>query len=109
MARAVTRDLAGFCIGMDTVMGAMGDQDDDALLAVVAHSLLGSMSVVVGAVETVEQHWDRLGEDTRTQLLKDASVQARYVSDVLRDLLRGLPPEVIAVLDSLERRDDTDR
>jgi hypothetical protein len=108
MSRAVSGFLAGFCIGMDTVMGAMGDQDDDALLAVVAHSLLGSMSVVVGAVETVDQHWDRLGEDTRRQLLKDASVQARYVSDVLRDLLRGLPPEVIAVLDSLERRDATE-
>ena len=87
------------------MVGAMGEQDDDALLAVVAHSLLGSMSVVVGAVETVQQHWDRLGEDTRQQLLHDAGVQARYVSDVLRDLLRGLPPEVIAVLDGLERRD----
>ena len=89
-------------------MGA-GEQSDDALMAVVAHSLLGSMSVVVGAVETVEQHWERLGEDTRRQLLVDAGIQARYVSEVLRDLLRGLPPEVIAALDDLQRRDGLDR
>ena len=86
-------------------MGATGESDDDALLAVVAHSLLGSMSVVVGALETVQQHWDRLPEETRSQLLGDASIQARYVSDVLRDLLRGLPPEVIAALDDLQRRE----
>ena len=90
-------------------MGAIDEQGDDALLAVVAHSLLGSMSVVVGAVETVEQHWERLGDDTRRQLLVDAGIQARYVSEVLRDLLRGLPPEVIAALDDLQRRDGSQR
>ena len=76
--------------------------DDDGLLAVVAHSLLGSISVVIGAVETVRDHWDDLDEATRTHLLSRASVQAEHVSNSLKDLLRGQPEEVLDALDALD-------
>lgn len=79
--------------------------EDDGLLAVVAHSLLGSISVVVGAVETLDAHWDDLDDSTRSELLQHASVQARYVSESLKDLLRGLPEEVIDALDALRAGD----
>ena len=78
---------------------------DDGLLAVVAHALLGSISVVLGAVETLESHWADLDDKTRNELLEHAAVQARYVSESLKDLLRGLPEEVIEALDALRTGD----
>ena len=82
--------------------------DDDGLLAVVAHALLGSITVVVGAIDLLRDHWDELDAATRHDLLGRAGVQADHISNSLRDLLRGLPPEVIDALDELAplRRED---
>lgn len=78
----------------------MGDLDDD-LLAVVAHSLLNSMSVIAGNAETLAQHWERVEPATRAQLLDRITTQASHVSGVLADLVRSGRPELVAALESL--------
>jgi K+-sensing histidine kinase KdpD len=74
---------------------------DDGLLAVVAHALLGSISVVTGVIDILDERWDELTEATRKELLARAGVQAEHISNSLKDLLRGLPEEVIDALDAL--------
>ena len=82
--------------------------DFDATLAVVAHGLLTSMSVIQGANLMLRDDWDRLTPARRTELLEMALVQAAHTIGVLQDLMRGVPPDIKAELDRLagaHRRD----
>jgi K+-sensing histidine kinase KdpD len=74
--------------------------DQDALLAVIAHSLLGSLSVCSGAVKTLRDHPD-LSAHQRDELLRMAVEQADHMAEVLKDLMRGAPPEILEALDLL--------
>ena len=73
----------------------------DATMAVVAHGLLTSMSVIQGANLMLRQDWDRLAPDRRRELLDMALVQSEHTIAVLQDLMRGVAPDVAAELDRL--------
>jgi hypothetical protein len=73
----------------------------DATLAVIAHGLLTSMSVIQGANLMLRQDWDRLPPERRTELLDMALLQADHTIGVLQDLMRGVAPDVAAELDRL--------
>src|SRR3954463_2274345 len=73
----------------------------DATLAVVAHGLLTSMSVIQGANLMLRQDWERLQPPRREELLDMALVQADHTLGVLQDLMRGVAPDIAAELDRL--------
>lgn len=76
-------------------------QSDD-LLAVIAHSLLSSVALIVGGTELLSSHWPELPEERRTELLDTVRDQARYVAAVLDNLVRLGDPQLIEVLDGLQ-------
>ena len=78
---------------------------DDDLLAVVAHSLLNSMSVISGNGQTLLAHWDRIPETTRTEFLERIVVQSDHVAGVLADLVRSGRPELVEALELLQREE----
>ena len=74
---------------------------DDALMAVMAHGLLTSMSVVTGSIGLLRDAWEDIDPAERDALLAKAEEQALHVGAVLTDLVRGLPAEVLSQLDHL--------
>jgi hypothetical protein len=74
------------------------DWDAEATIAVVAHSLLGSMTVIIGALKTVERRGDSLSDEVRLELMTSAKQQSLHVAGVLGDLARGLPPAAVELL-----------
>lgn len=87
--------------------------DDGALLdpttAVIAHSLISSVAVVTGALQSLLAYGDDLPSEQRHHLLQMALTQAEYLNEVLKDVARGLPAEVIDALDAIgERRPGID-
>lgn len=83
------------------MLAPMADAYGDDLIAVVAHSLLNSMAVVSGNAMTLLEHWARLDEGQRTDLLTRIVTQASHVNGVLTDLVRSGRPELIDALESL--------
>ncbi len=79
------------------------DTEDARLSAVTAHSLLNSMSAIIGAADLLSQRWASLDDDDRGRQLRMISSQGRLVASVLQDVVRGLPPEVIDLLDPATR------
>ena len=78
--------------------------DDHQLNAVLAHSLLGTVAAIRGAIDTVMAH--QLDETTQASLLLMARRRLDFLTDQLRDLALGLPDEVLTVLDDLRRDED---
>lgn len=77
----------------------MDDQwQDDATMAVVAHGLLSSLALINGSAELLSEHWDSLDDARRRKLLDNVCTQSTFVIEVLKDLARGLPPDVAAAL-----------
>ena len=76
---------------------------DDDLLAVVAHSLLNSMSVIAGNAETLADHWDRIEPETRVEFLGRIVTQSSHVVGVLTDLVRSGRPELVEALERLQQ------
>lgn len=74
----------------------------DAFSGVVAHGLLNSMAVVVGALTTLANRWDRLDEESRRQFLHSGIEQAQLVTGTLRDLVMGLPLGATRLLEELD-------
>lgn len=74
----------------------------DDRLAVIAHSLLGSVAVIVGGTELLSSHWAELPEAQRTELLASMRSQASRVAGVLENLVRLGDPELVEVLDGLQ-------
>ena len=73
----------------------------DDLGAVVAHSLLNSMSIVCGNLLLVTgEKAALLSGDEQRDLLRRTLAHADLVSDALNDLVRGLPSEIRAVLEA---------
>ena len=76
----------------------------DPTTAVIAHSLISSVAVVSSAIQSVLAYGDDLGAEKREELLRMALTQAEYLSEVLKDMARGLPAEVIEALDAISER-----
>ena len=74
---------------------------DDATLAVIAHGLLNSVSAIQMGAHALREGWDRMTEKQRADVLGVVADQAAHVRGVLQDMIRGLPPEVIRVLNEL--------
>ncbi|GAC1528685.1 MAG: hypothetical protein NVS3B12_01000 [Acidimicrobiales bacterium] len=73
----------------------------DSISGVVAHGLLNSMSVVVGTMTTLADHWTRIDDAARSDLLTRGIEQALFVTDTLRDLVMGLPLGASRLLEEL--------
>ena len=80
------------------------DTGPDPTTAVIAHSLISSVAVVSSAIQSLIAFGDDLGTAKRDELLRMALTQAEYLSEVLKDLARGLPAEVIDALDAIAER-----
>lgn len=80
----------------------MSEEWPDDLLAVMAHSLLNSMSVIGGAAETIKLHWERFDDTVKLELLDKILQQSAHVSAVLSDLVRSGSPEVVHALNELK-------
>ena len=81
--------------------------DGDALdptTAVIAHSLISSAAVVTSALQSLLAFGSELGDEKREELLRMALTQAEYLSEVLKDVARGLPAEAIDALDAISER-----
>lgn len=81
----------------------LGDVPDPTT-AVIAHSLISSAAVITHTLQSLLAYGEELPPERRRQLLEMGITQAQYLTDVLRDLARGLPSEVIAVLDAIDER-----
>src|SRR5438270_257015 len=75
--------------------------DLDATVAITAHGLLSATSAIETALSLLRQRHDALSELEFKAIVRTAERQARLVGGVLRDLVRGLPPGTLAVLDEL--------
>ena len=73
--------------------------DDHQLNAVLAHSLLGTVAAIKGAIDTVLTH--NLDDSTHDSLLLMARRRLDFLSGQLRDLALGLPDEILTFLDDL--------
>jgi hypothetical protein len=76
-------------------------EESDATVAVLAHGLLTSISVVRGVLSTLEGAWDQLSVDERQYLLERGEAQAAHIAAVLTDLVRSLPQATVEFLDAL--------
>jgi hypothetical protein len=68
----------------------------------MAHSLLNSVGVIVGAAETMKIHWGRLDDSIKLDLLEKIIQQSGLVTGVLGDLVRSGRPELVEALDELQ-------
>jgi hypothetical protein len=67
--------------------------------AVVAHALLGSMSIVAGAAHMLQHSFRTLTPDERRQVVDRLVTQSDHVICVLVDVARGLPADAHDLLD----------
>lgn len=77
---------------------------DDPTVAVIAHSLISSTAVVTSALQSLLAYGAEIDEAGRHELLQVALTQAEYLSEVLKDVARGLPAQVIDALDAIGER-----
>jgi hypothetical protein len=75
---------------------------DEATLAVVAHGLLRSVTIVQGGIETVRRRWSVLDEETRDEILRAAMDHAVLIGASLQDLVRGMCPDNVPSTDEVE-------
>ncbi|HVF19396.1 MAG TPA: GAF domain-containing sensor histidine kinase [Mycobacteriales bacterium] len=64
------------------------DQLKNEFVGVVAHDLRSPMTVIVGYIETVLQHWDDLTDDVKRDLLGVASRNTTRLSNLVEDVLQ---------------------
>jgi K+-sensing histidine kinase KdpD len=72
-----------------------------ALLAVAGHGLLSPLAGVTGLLDTLTQRWGSLSEDQRLDIVLTAQAQARYMVGLVKNLVRGIPPEARQLLDEM--------
>ena len=84
--------------------GGIADTDRDATEVVLAHALLTTMTTVTSSLSLLREDWDRLRPDDRRRLLDMAESQAQLVTELLTDMVRGMPDDIIAALSNLDER-----
>ena len=77
--------------------------EHDEHVAVVAHGLLNPMAAVVGGIDLALRS-EELPPKVR-EALGASRRQAIAVTESLRQLAQGLPPEVLAALEDLRRHE----
>jgi K+-sensing histidine kinase KdpD len=77
------------------------DVIDAATLAVVAHGLLNSLTVISAAAAALERGDHFLERERRESLFELIQTETRFIAGTLGDLVLGLPPDVVAELDAL--------
>lgn len=96
------------------------EQLKDDFISLVSHELRSPMTVITGAVNTALTEWERLSPDETRQLLKDASIEAETLSNILMNLLElsriqanrlslhteaiGIRKVIRSVVDEIERQ-----
>jgi EAL domain-containing protein (putative c-di-GMP-specific phosphodiesterase class I) len=75
--------------------------DMDASVAVTAHGLLSAIAAIETALNLLRQRYGVIPEEEFRAIVGAAERQAKLVGGVLRDLVRGLPPGTLALLDDL--------
>lgn len=73
----------------------------DATVAVVAHGLLNSITVIRAAATTLRERWPQLPDGERDDMLEKLDAQAAHIGNVLQDLVQLLPTTARAMLDAL--------
>jgi hypothetical protein len=76
--------------------------DDSRLNAVLAHSMLGTLAAIRGAVQTLITY-PTIAE--RDPLLEMAIRRIDFLTDQVRDLALGLPDEIVTYLAELRREE----
>ncbi|MGK2947283.1 MAG: hypothetical protein ACSLFP_01800 [Acidimicrobiales bacterium] len=74
---------------------AAAEGHDAALLAIVAHGLLNSGSVVSTAAATLDEAWAELSDGMRRRLIQMILEHNAHITKVLDGLARGLPLEAL--------------
>ena len=69
---------------------------DDALVAVLAHGMMSSMTIVRLSLEILRR--DNVHAALRADVAADATAQIELIVDALGDLARGLPTEALLLL-----------
>jgi EAL domain-containing protein (putative c-di-GMP-specific phosphodiesterase class I) len=80
----------------------------DASVAVTAHGLLSAASAVQGALGLLARTGTAMDEDQYRAVVGTAERQAQHLGNVLQDLVRGLPPGALSVLDALTQSSAVD-
>jgi EAL domain-containing protein (putative c-di-GMP-specific phosphodiesterase class I) len=75
--------------------------DLDATVAITAHGLLSAMAAIETALSLLRQRFGVIPEDEFRAVVGSAERQAKLVGGVLRDMVRGLPPGTLALLEDL--------
>jgi len=69
--------------------------DQQQRTAVAAHTLLGSVSIVIEAAGRLADNWDGPRDGDQQALLLDLSEHATHIRSVLQALVRGLPHDAL--------------
>lgn len=72
-------------------------------VAVIAHGLINTLSVVSGAAGVLRENSTRLSSPRNQELLGMIETQIVDAAELLRGLILGLAPEVVVELDRLNR------
>ena len=92
------------CVGGNaTTASDADDQTDEATFAVIAHGLLNSLTVVKGAADMVRASFAELPTAQVQSWFDSIDRQTEMMADILVDVVRGLPPQALIVLDELAR------
>jgi hypothetical protein len=67
--------------------------DQQQAVAVMAHGLLGSVSILIEASGRLADEWDGRDDDQRALFLK-LSEHATHIRRVMQALVRGMPEDV---------------
>jgi hypothetical protein len=77
------------------------DADSAAITSVAAHGMLNSLGVARATIATLRLHWAQLDEETCVRLLGRAEEQLTFLGETLSDIVRGIPSDTRAYLDTL--------
>lgn len=59
---------------------------------VIAHHWRTPMTAVIGYLETIERHWDRLSDDHKREFVAKAVVRAWELNGWIEDVLTAMEP-----------------
>lgn len=73
--------------------------DEAALVAVIAHGLMGNVALVRATAGLLREGYQQMSPDEREEAWSLLTGQADHIGAVLLDLVRQLPPESVAAME----------